>query len=223
MHHIGFERSTELRSCWGIGIRVGVGAPRSFAQVPESSQQTKIMQGPQNRQVHRFFIYRNGEYMRPDGSRAPINGDTSKILAAVGLIATQKTLTKNYQFMSARIPGTRQVRRTINHLVFSSRVVYGLPVFMTVTPGERHSGLMIRLSRYRRNDPGAAPSHAIATSFCDNFFKQFWKTLCPDVVKSVRVPTETGDMLTSPEAITLAGSSVRWRRCKHRPAPHSDL
>ena len=37
---------------------------------------------------------------------------------------------------------------------FSARVVYGLPVFMTITPSERHSGLIIRLSRYRRNDPG---------------------------------------------------------------------
>ena len=56
--------------------------------------------------------------------------------------------------MSARIPGTRQIRRRIYHLLFSARVVYGLPVFMTITPSERHSGLIIRLSRYRRNDPG---------------------------------------------------------------------
>ena len=33
-------------------------------------------------------------------------------------------------------------------------VVYGLPAFLTFTPSERHSGLTVRLSRYRRNDPG---------------------------------------------------------------------
>ena len=74
-------------------------------------------------------------------------------MSAIGLSQKQKSLILNYQFMSTRIPGTRQVRRSINHLVFSSRVIYGLPVFMTITPSERHSALMIRLSRYRRNDP----------------------------------------------------------------------
>jgi len=72
---------------------------------------------------------------------------------AIGLTATQRALVQNYRFMSARIPGTRQVRRSINHLVFSSRIVYGLPVFITITPSERHSILMIRLSRYRLHDP----------------------------------------------------------------------
>ena len=58
--------------------------------------------------------------------------------------------------MSSRLPGTRQVRRSINHYLFSARVVYGVPVFMTVTPSERHSGLCVRLFRYRRNDPAIA-------------------------------------------------------------------
>ena len=101
----------------------------------------------------------NGEYMRPDGTRAKIAGDTTKILQAIGLNDVQRSLIHNYQFMSSKIPGTRQIRRTINHIVFSSRVVYGLPVFMTVTPSERHSGLMIRLTRYRRNDPGLLFAH----------------------------------------------------------------
>ena len=95
-----------------------------------------------------------GSYIRADGAKVPINGDVSKILSAVGLTQRQRALIVNYQFMSAQIPGTRQIRRRINHLVFSARVVYGLPVFVTVTPSERHSGLIIRLSRYRRNDPG---------------------------------------------------------------------
>ena len=75
-----------------------------------------------------------GEYIRADGVRQRVQGDTAKILDAIGLTATQRALVQNYRFMSARIPGTRQVRRSINHLVFSSRVVYGLPVFMTIPP-----------------------------------------------------------------------------------------
>ena len=78
----------------------------------------------------------SGEYTLPDGMRVPIQGDITTILDATGLTKTQRALLQNYEFMSARIPGTRQIRRSISHLVFSSRVVYGLPVFMTVAPSE---------------------------------------------------------------------------------------
>ena len=49
--------------------------------------------------------------------------------------------------------GTQQIRLKIGHSLFGSRVVYGDGIFMTVTPSERHSGLVLRLSRYRREDP----------------------------------------------------------------------
>ena len=41
-------------------------------------------------------------------------------------------------------------------MVFSSRIFYGVPVFMTFTPSERHSGLAIHLYRGRSNDPAFA-------------------------------------------------------------------
>ena len=55
-----------------------------------------------------------------------MRGDVSEIQDAIGLTQTPKALLRNYHFMSARIPGTRQVRRSINHVVFSARVVFGL-------------------------------------------------------------------------------------------------
>ena len=63
--------------------------------------------------------------------------------------------------MSSRLAGTRQVRNSIRHIIFSSRVFYGIPVFMTFTPSERHNGLMIRLYRGRVKDPVA---HAAVVS-----------------------------------------------------------
>ena len=95
----------------------------------------------------------DGEYQKPDGSRAQIKGDTTKIMHAIGLTNTQRALLQHFFFMTARIPGTREVRRMVNHKVFSGRIVYGLPLFLTATPSERHSGPMSRLSQYRRNDP----------------------------------------------------------------------
>ena len=39
-------------------------------------------------------------------------------------------------------------------MLFSARVFYGLGTFFTITQSEIHSALIIRLSRYRRSDPG---------------------------------------------------------------------
>ena len=100
-----------------------------------------------------FHLLWHGEYVDASGRRFPMHGDVSKIDRIIGLSKAEQGLLKNYHFMSGRLAGTRQIRRSINHVVFSSRVVYGVPVFMTVTPSERHSGLAIRLSRHRRNDP----------------------------------------------------------------------
>ena len=94
-----------------------------------------------------------GEYVKANGSRAPINGDTRRMLQAVGLTAAQRAILQNMQFISSRVPGTRQVRRGMNHVIFSAKIVYGLPVICTITPSERHNGLALRLTRYRRRDP----------------------------------------------------------------------
>ena len=95
----------------------------------------------------------NGEYLDGANRRLKVNGDVSKLPHIIGLQPTEKAMIRNYQFMSSRIAGTRQVRARIRHIVFSSRVSYGNPVFVTITPSERHSGLMIRLFRGRQNDP----------------------------------------------------------------------
>ena len=82
-----------------------------------------------------------------------MKGDVSKITQIIGLTDVEKAMLRNYHFMSSRLPGTRQVRNLIRHTVFSSRIFYGAPVFATLTPSEKHSGLAIRLYRGRANDP----------------------------------------------------------------------
>ena len=103
-----------------------------------------------------YHLQQHGEYLDATGKRRKVRGDVSKIAEIVGLTPTQRMLLRNYHFMSSRLAGTRQVRRSINHYLFSARIVYGTPVFITVTPSEKHSGLCARLFRYRRNDPGIA-------------------------------------------------------------------
>ena len=102
-----------------------------------------------------YQLLAKGKYKQPGTDKLlPINGDISKLSCCVDISRTQQALLRNYMFMSGKVAGTRQIRREINHLTFSAQVVYGLPVFLTFTPSERHSGLTLRLSRYRRNDPG---------------------------------------------------------------------
>ena len=45
------------------------------------------------------------------------------------------------------------MRRVMGHCQFGARVEYGDCLFLTVSPNEQHSALVLRLSRYRRNDP----------------------------------------------------------------------
>ena len=46
-----------------------------------------------------------------------------------------------------------QVRQLMGHAEFGARVVYGDCIFFTISPNEQHSALVLRLSRYRKNDP----------------------------------------------------------------------
>ena len=95
-----------------------------------------------------------GEYWDDaKGRRVQIKGQVSQLMKVIGVGEKERALVTNAQFMSGRLAGTRQIRRSIFHIVFSSRIVYGNPVFMTVTPSERHSGLLLRLSRHRQKDP----------------------------------------------------------------------
>ena len=93
-------------------------------------------------------IFRNiecGEIQHPDGTRVPVNGDVSQISRILGLSSQEKALLRNFQFMFANIAGTRQMRRCVGHIIKSFMIIYGCPVFMTITPGERHVWSMLSI------------------------------------------------------------------------------
>ena len=48
--------------------------------------------------------------------------------------------------------------------LFGARVEYGDPLFLTISPSAKHSGMCIRMSRYRESDPAiSAETHARAS------------------------------------------------------------
>ena len=99
----------------------------------------------------------HGHYREGD-KRVAIAGRVDKLALCDSLTPVERSFVKNFLFMSSKIPGTRQIRRQMRYLVFSAAVVYGLPVWITITPSERHSGLAIHLFRGRVNDPAFSRS-----------------------------------------------------------------
>ena len=86
-------------------------------------------------------------------TRIPIAGDTTKLHLAAGLTPLQKKLARTASFLAQNMQGSQQLRRLMGHSQWGARVVYGDCVFITISPNEQHSALVLRLSRYRRNDP----------------------------------------------------------------------
>ena len=99
-----------------------------------------------------------GTYTSASGTQLPIKGDTSKLLFAEGTTWKQQRLLRGMQFISSALPGTQEVRRQMGHVGVGASIAYGNGIFMTISPSERHSGLALRLSRYRRADPLVDPS-----------------------------------------------------------------
>ena len=136
-----------------VNQSVGIGLARGLKRLEDANEEASDTHiGLAMKRLYELLY--TGEYLDDLGKRRQIKGDISKLHKVLGLTPLQNAVIRNMFFMSARLPGTRQVRKMIGHLLTAARVVYGCPVFMTVTPSERHSGLTVHLTRYRRGDPG---------------------------------------------------------------------
>ena len=133
--------------------KVNLGMSMSINRALRRGADTSMADGDIGKATTRIYeLLWTGEYMH-NGQRLPIRGDISKFEQIISLTDTEKALIRNYHFMSSRIGGTRQIRSSIRHMVFASRIRYGVPLFVTVTPSKRHSGLAARLFRGRLRDP----------------------------------------------------------------------
>jgi len=88
--------------------------------------------------------------------RRKIAGDTTKLRYAEGLTENESRLLRSLDHIASALPGTQQVRLKMGHAMRGGFAVFGNATFMTISPSDRHSGLMIRLSRYRRSDPAVS-------------------------------------------------------------------
>ena len=98
----------------------------------------------------------HGEYLTAGGRRKKIDGDIPKLGYALGLSLTERRILKNFHFMSGRVFGTHEIRHEIGHLAIGAMIFYGHPLFLMISPSERHSELIFHVSRLRRGDPGTS-------------------------------------------------------------------
>ena len=99
-----------------------------------------------------YKVLQSGHYVS-GSQKKPINGDTTKLPYAEGLTETEKGIAKSVNYLATNLPGTPLVRRTMGHIQFGARVVYGDCVFMTISLNEHHSALVLRMFRARQGDP----------------------------------------------------------------------
>ena len=109
--------------------------------------------------LHKGFIHKGVH-------RIPIAGDTTKLPYADGLSELEKKLAWAQHYLAQNLPGSQQLRQIMGHAQFGARVLYGDCIFITVSPNEQHSALVLRLSRFRRNDPFVQHSHDHVQEVC---------------------------------------------------------
>ena len=93
----------------------------------------------------------------------PRLGDASSKIISPEL---EKKLAWAQHFLAQNLPGSQQLRQIMGHAQFGARILYGDCIFITVSPNEQHSALVLRLSRFRRNDPFVAHSDDNVKRIC---------------------------------------------------------
>ena len=88
-----------------------------------------------------------------DKRSVPINGNIGPLFSDSAIGPTDKLILRSYMSVTKNISGCQALRQRIGHILFGFRCCYGECIFVTVSPNRRHSALILRLSRCRRNDP----------------------------------------------------------------------
>ena len=94
-------------------------------------------------------------YSGPNGTKQQVNGDLQKArntsMIKNNYVAGQ--MLNSLQATFRKVEGTQEVRIVMGSEISAYRVMYGVPIMVTFAPNEKHSTLIIRLSRVRGSDP----------------------------------------------------------------------
>ena len=144
-------------------VNIGVGL-RCRAQGVKKQPVESVEQDAAMAAAGMYPLLQKGFYRTQSGALKRIDGDMTKLRFAVGMTTEQQRLLADFKFRTRNISGTQEIRTKIGHLCFWGSVVYGNGIFMTISPGERHNHLAVRLSRYRARDPYIVASTSVGES-----------------------------------------------------------
>ena len=174
----GFARRCEsqCRQDWSalpiirsVNFKYMVETMGSLCSIPFSGRQGEATEQTAKKWVSDMQVLMdklwNGK-VRYGNIQVPISGDTTKLAKVEGLSERQRKLARNVSYLATHFPGTQQNRQLMGHCHWGARVNYGDCLFFTISPNEHHSAMVLKLSRYRRNDP------------CLKHQDAFWKRLC---------------------------------------------
>ena len=123
----------------------------------------------------------------PGGPLQPVNGDLAKVGLVETLSRVARRMLENVRHTSQQIPGTVETRRLMRHETHAYRIVFGEPIFVTISPAERDSFLTAKLFRVRASDPICRLDPA-AASWGGRFRPKLGVDLEEDEVAEVDVP-----------------------------------
>ena len=91
--------------------------------------------------------------MDPSGKQRQVNGVLTKLKFVSGLGPVAHCLLKSPKTVSRTLPGVKETRRQMRFDTHAMRVRYGVPIFITFSPDDKHNLIMVWLSRVRWKDP----------------------------------------------------------------------
>ena len=142
---------------WNCHFKTAVNLSRtlwSYDTVKQEGQDVKVT--AHDLEAAAIWIVKalRGTYRNPsNGNQMPVNGDLTKLKFVPGISPVAKRILNNAEATTRHMAGTQETRRQMRFDTNAMRVKYGVPIFVTFSPDDKHNLLMIRLSRTRRNDP----------------------------------------------------------------------
>lgn len=142
---------------WNCRFKTAVNLSRtlwSYETVKENGKSVRVPAGDLEAAAISIVKSLRGTYINPtNNKKLPVNGDLTKLKFVPGLTPVARRILNNAEATTKKMSGTQETRRQMRFDTIALRVKYGVPIFVTFSPDEKHNLLMLRLSRTRRKDP----------------------------------------------------------------------
>lgn len=103
-----------------------------------------------------------GKYLDVNGEMKAVQGDLTKLRHVPGLSQAALKVLSNTEARARNVPGTHEIRKIMRQQTHSCRIVHGSAIFVTFSPSERDTTIMLKMARARATDPAIGKDPAKA-------------------------------------------------------------